>query len=73
MNKPVSKDEFESICEPLKDRHVLQEAMKRFDLFRKTFPQRYHIEFKNENISGNYLVNCKNAEHCFDSRGIWAA
>ena len=71
FNKPVRKEEFEKVRDSLKSRDVLNQAFKKFNEFRKRFPQRSIIGFSNENVSGNYLVNCKNADHCFDSRGIW--
>ncbi len=70
-NKPVSKEEYEKIKASLSSFKVLEHAKKKFDEFRLKFPQKYMVGFQNENCTGNYLVNCKNAVECYDSRSIW--
>ncbi len=71
LNKPVSKEEFERIKSALKNQKYLQQAIKKHQTFTKQFPQRFIIGTQNENVSGNYLINCKNATECFDSQNLW--
>ncbi len=66
FNKPVSKEKFE-------------EEQKKFASYKhiKNFKQKFselimneaiHIDFigqNNQNVSGNFIFNCKNAKYCF--------
>lgn len=70
-NKPVSKGDYEKAREQIESYQKLQDAIKKFEDIKLKFPQKYLRGFQNENCSGNYLINCKNAIHCFDSMKIW--
>lgn len=70
-NERVSPGEFERIWLTLKSRRALESLAQEFEGFKAAFPQKYLRGYQNENVSGNYLVNCKNAEHCYDSMNVW--
>lgn len=71
FNKQVSKEEFKEMRRALGSYSVLSERQEEFQNFRLQFPQRFMRGFQNENVTGDHLVNCKNAFHCFDCRGLW--
>lgn len=71
QNKKIPKEEFEKLKEPLENYTVLQEKIQEFKKIKPKFPQKFLQGFQNENVTGNYLVNCKNAINCFDSMNIW--
>jgi len=71
FNKPVSKEEYEKLRKSLKSYENVQKYIKEFETFKLQFPQKEDYGFQNENCSGNYLNNCKNAHSCYDSRNLW--
>ena len=70
-NKPVSKEEFERFRAKLGNRVILQQAGQRFKELRVQFPQKALHGTLNEQVTGDYLIQCKNARHCFDSEQLW--
>lgn len=70
-NKQVTPEEFEEYKKKLMSYSGLEEAKKRFEELKIHYPQKYTHGIQNENISGDYLTNCKNSEHCFDSTDLW--
>ncbi len=70
-NKPVSKEEYEKMRDMLSSHSVLQNAAKRFAKLKLEHPQKYMHGTQNENVTGDYLVNCKNAFRCFDTENLW--
>ena len=70
-NKKVSQDEYKKALEFLKSYSDLEAAKKMFEEIKLKYPQKYIHGVQNENVTGDYLTNCKNAEICFDSRGLW--
>jgi len=70
-NKPVSKEEYKRFREMLSSYSTLQSAAQRFEKLKLEYPQRYLHGIQNENVVGDYLVNCKNAYYCFDSEDLW--
>lgn len=70
-NKPVSKEEFEKYKEGMKSREYLKQMTEHFEQFKLQFPQKYIHEVQNENVSGDYLNNCKDSHLCFDSTALW--
>lgn len=71
LNKPIAKEEFEKIKSALKSYQFLQKSIMEFEQFASKFPQKYMQGIQNENVTGNYLMNSKNAIKCFDSMNIW--
>lgn len=70
-NKPVSKQQFEEFRARLGSHSTLQQARQRFNALKLEHPQRFMHGVQNENVVGDYLTNCKNAYHCFDSFDLW--
>lgn len=70
-NKPVSKEEFERVRKSLASREALTGAAAHFDAFVLQFPQKSMRGFMNENCSGDYLLQSKNAYRCFDGEALW--
>jgi hypothetical protein len=71
FNEPVSKERYEEIMKDFGSYKYLQEKLQIFQDFILKFPQKYMRGFQNENCSGNYLVNCKNASNCFECQRAW--
>ncbi|MDA1292257.1 MAG: hypothetical protein O3A81_00585 [bacterium] len=70
-NKPVSKEEFAKFRLMLGSHSTLQSAKERFENLKLEHPQKYLHGVQNEDVSGDYLVQCKNAYKCFDSEDLW--
>ncbi|MDA1209080.1 MAG: hypothetical protein O2904_03565 [bacterium] len=70
-NKPVSKEEFEKFRAMLGSHKAILQAKKRFNALKIEFPQKYMHGLQNEDVLGDYLVNCKSAYQCFDSEDVW--
>ncbi|PIQ78459.1 hypothetical protein COV82_00710 [Candidatus Peregrinibacteria bacterium CG11_big_fil_rev_8_21_14_0_20_46_8] len=68
FNKAYSQQEYENIKTDLKlnTRKGIDELLKKFAKFKLNFPHKYAQNLNNENVSGNYIVNSKNARDCFD-------
>jgi len=71
FNKPYDKETYEKLIKSLSKHSELQKYFKDWDEFKLKFPQKYMHGVQNENVMGDYLVYCKNAEHCFDSMELW--
>ncbi len=72
FNEQISKDEYEK-----RMREFLalprEQRKKVWNVFMKlllAFPHREMEGTQNENVLGNYLFNCKNAFHCYDSTDL---
>jgi hypothetical protein len=70
-NKKSTKEEFDRVMAFMKRRSEVERLLPHWDEFRRQFPQKYVHGFQNEDIVGDYLVNCKNAVHCYDSVKLW--
>jgi hypothetical protein len=70
-NKQVTKEEFEKYRTMLTSHSSIQSAAVRFKKLKVELPQKYIHGVQNENVLGDYLVNCKNAYNCFDSEDLW--
>lgn len=69
-NKPVTKEEFEQIRSQLSLRSALESAQQHFNRLKTQFPQKYMHSLQCENVSGDYLLNSKNAYRCYDSEQL---
>ena len=63
FNEPYTKEEYEK-----KIKTITQEEAEKF---WTQHPQKFMHGFNNENVLGDYLTDCKNAFHCFDSSNLW--
>lgn len=70
-NKPVSKEEFEKFKAAMRSHTYLMQLKEHFEQFKLQFPQKYIHGVNNENVTGDYLNNCKNSFQCFDSPNLW--
>lgn len=70
-NRPVSREQFEEFRSFLSSSSRLQSAKERFEKLKLEYPQKYMHGVQNENVVGDYLTSCKNADHCFDSPDLW--
>ncbi len=70
-NKKVSKEDFEKIKAMLTASSKLEGARGRFEKLKLEYPQKYMHGVQNENVLGDYLTNCKNAQHCYDCPELW--
>lgn len=61
-NKPVTPEEFEQLW---KQRHTLG---KEFEAFALTVPRKYFHGVRNEDVSGDYLMNNKSVYYSFQTR-----
>lgn len=71
FNQPGTKEQYEEIAKSFGSYSFLMDKKEKFQEFRLHFPNKYLKGFQYENCSGNYLVNCKDAEICFDSANLW--
>ncbi|MCF7830409.1 hypothetical protein K9M41_00190 [Candidatus Gracilibacteria bacterium] len=73
LNQKCTKEEYEEKLKgiSLDNFNELQKMRTQFKEFMKKFPHKFMEGVHNENVLGNYLVNCKNAFNCFDSRNLW--
>ncbi|MBT6068936.1 hypothetical protein HOG48_04225 [Candidatus Peregrinibacteria bacterium] len=70
-NKPVSKEEFETYKKGVRSRTYIEQLRGHFEKFKLQFPQKYIHGVQNENVTGDYLNNCKDSYMCFDSPELW--
>lgn len=70
-NKKASKEEFEKYREKMKDPEFLEQVKDYFEKFKLQFPQKFMHGVQNENSTGDYLTNCKNATECYESPDLW--
>ncbi|RIL03421.1 MAG: hypothetical protein DCC75_12995 [Proteobacteria bacterium] len=65
-NRPASREEFEALRKTLSSWQQLQKLLTEFEKMVSRFPRRALRGFHNENVSGDYLVHCKDAQNCYD-------
>lgn len=73
FNERCTPDEYQSKLakQNLRSRKKLTTLSEEFQAYASQFPQRYMQGVQNEDVTGDYLSNCKNAQNCFDSRNLW--
>lgn len=68
LNKPVTKEEFEKMKASLSSFKKISEAKKYFEgWLEKNAICKEYTGLNNENVSGDFIFNCKNAEYCFSA------
>jgi hypothetical protein len=71
LNKPVSKEEFEQTWTRFNtDPTFRKDLEEKYKQLRLETPVKSFWEKNSENCSGNYIVNSKNAQHCYNSRSV---
>lgn len=66
LNQPVSKEEFERVKEELKSFTKREQWRTKAKEFFLTLPTRHAHLINCELSTGDHLLHCKNALHCFD-------
>lgn len=66
LNRPVSKEKFEEERKKFASHKYTKEFKQKFsELVAKEAIHRDFIGQHNQNVSGNFIFNCKNAKYCF--------
>jgi len=67
LNEPLSKEEYEKKTGAIRGSYSrTQEFWKQFKEFSLKFPRRENTNLKTVNSNGDFLVECKNVQHCFE-------
>ncbi len=71
FNKPVSKEEYAKFTEehPLTDSSSVQKILEEREKLRLTLPHRFYFGARNNDVSGNHIINSKNIHYSFDIKG----
>ena len=70
FNEQLSQAEYESTVQRLRHECVADEVLAQVNALRTTLPVKWMQERNTENCSGDYLVNCKDCEGCYDSEDL---
>ena len=70
-NQQFDQKTYENLMNSLSAHSEIIKYFEDWKEFKLRYPQKYIHGFHNENVSGDYLVNCKNATKCFDSMELW--
>lgn len=71
FNEQKTKEEYESFMRSLANHEKLEEFMKYAENFMLKFPQKSMHGVQNENVTGDYLYNCKNSDNAFECLDLW--
>lgn len=71
LNRPVSPEQFEQARAALAGYDALCKAQQQLETLVQSMPRRSLRGFQNEDVTGDYLVNCRNCENCFDCLEGW--
>ncbi|MDD4319633.1 MAG: hypothetical protein PHW10_04915 [Candidatus Peribacteraceae bacterium] len=70
-NKQVGKAAFDKIMALMGSASRLAAAQARFEQLKLEYPQKAIHGTQNENVSGDYITQSKNAFRCFDCTELW--
>ncbi len=72
-NQQLSEHEYKTRLQAigLDSRESVAQLKQQYAEFARQHPARFVQGFHNEDVLGDYLLHCKNAHHCFDSRKLW--
>ncbi len=69
LNAEVSKEEYEKTLKKLNSNPDFRnEFLEKYKQLRLEIPVKYFWDKNSENCTGNYIVNSKNASHCYN---VW--
>jgi hypothetical protein len=73
LNEPLTKEEYESRISKiyLGSSKKTQQWWDEFIKLTKKSPMKFMHGLQNENSSGDYLYNCKNAQDCYDGSELY--
>jgi hypothetical protein len=71
FNKPVTKEEYAQFLEkyPLTDPASIETIIKEREKIRLSLQHRFYFGTRNNNVSGNHIINSKNIHYSFDIKG----
>lgn len=71
FNEQVSKEQHAQFLKdhPLHKPETIAMILKKQMELRKALPARYYFGYRNDNVSGNHINDCKNVHYSFDLRG----
>lgn len=72
FNEQLSKDDYERKRREIKlsSEKMIRTMRERIVQIAKNHPRRFYSGQNNENVTGNFLSNCKNAFTCYDSTDL---
>ncbi len=70
-NRPVTPEQFLSYLQSLRSMETIDAARARFEELKLQSPQKFIHGVQNENVTGDYLTECKNVRECFDGIQLW--
>ncbi|MEI8092156.1 MAG: hypothetical protein WCG98_08425 [bacterium] len=60
LNKPVSKEHFETVLKHIEETSVLQDFLKQYEDLRKNSPKKENYNINSEYCLGEYMLNSSN-------------
>jgi len=68
FNKPVTKEEYNKFLEenPLTNSKSVEKILAKLEKIRLELPHRFYFGTRNNNVSGNHILNSKNVHYAFD-------
>ena len=70
-NKQSTKEEYEKLMAQLSSRQNVEKFKQEFQKLKEQHVKKYMHGIQNENVSGDYLANCKNVFESFDCNEAW--
>ena len=70
-NTQVTKEKFEAYMRSMRSRRNIDASHDRFEQLKLQYPQKFLHGWQNENVSGDYITQSKNARECFDGTKLW--
>jgi len=70
LNKSYSKEDYRKEVEKIKTERSKEEIYEEMRKLQPKMPRLYVHQLKNENSTGDYIYNCKNAHQCFDVKEL---
>jgi hypothetical protein len=73
FNEKLTKEEYEKrlVEYKINSNIKIQQLKNEYQKFILKFPNKAMEGVYNEDVFGNYLIQCKNAHNCYDSRKLW--
>ncbi len=70
-NQKYNKTTYEKLMKSLSRHYEIQKYLKNWNDFKVKYPQKCTHGFQNENVLGDYLVQSKDSDYCYDSMELW--
>lgn len=71
FNQKFDKEKYKKLVSSLSKHSELEKYIKDWGEFKIKSPQKYMHGVQNENVLGDYLVQSKDSDYCFDSMELW--